>query len=60
MIKFIILIQVKFYLILAWSRGIDILNGAYNYIDLLPYGRNEKQLKFSMGWLNYKENYSKD
>ena len=25
----------------AYSRGVDILNGAYNYIDLTPKGRDE-------------------
>jgi predicted dithiol-disulfide oxidoreductase (DUF899 family) len=25
----------------AYGRGIDILNGAYNYIDLVPKGRDE-------------------
>ena len=25
----------------AYSRGIDLLNGAYNYIDLTPRGRDE-------------------
>jgi predicted dithiol-disulfide oxidoreductase (DUF899 family) len=25
----------------AYSRGIDVLNGAYNYIDLTPKGRDE-------------------
>jgi predicted dithiol-disulfide oxidoreductase (DUF899 family) len=25
----------------SYGRGIDILNGAYNYIDLVPKGRDE-------------------
>jgi predicted dithiol-disulfide oxidoreductase (DUF899 family) len=28
----------------AYSRGIDILNPAYNYLDLVPKGRDEAEL----------------
>jgi predicted dithiol-disulfide oxidoreductase (DUF899 family) len=30
------------------SRGVDMLNGAYHYLDLAPKGRDEDGLKFSM------------
>jgi predicted dithiol-disulfide oxidoreductase (DUF899 family) len=39
----------------AYSRGIDLLNGAYNYIDLTPKGRDEgKQI---MAWLRRRDQY---
>jgi predicted dithiol-disulfide oxidoreductase (DUF899 family) len=39
----------------AYSRGIDLLNGAYNYIDLTPKGRDEgNQI---MSWLRRHDQY---
>ena len=32
----------------CYSRGVDMLNGAYHYLDLVPKGRDEDGLKFSM------------
>ncbi len=39
----------------TYSRGIDILNGAYNYIDLSPKGRNEGD--GIMNWLRRHDQY---
>jgi predicted dithiol-disulfide oxidoreductase (DUF899 family) len=39
----------------AYSRGIDILNGAYNYIDLTPKGRDEDGK--GMFWLRRRDQY---
>lgn len=39
----------------AYSRGIDILNGAYNYIDLTPKGRDEA--RGIMAWLRRRDQY---
>lgn len=41
----------------AYSRGIDLLNGAYNYIDLTPKGRDEEGLKDPMAWLRRHDQY---
>ena len=41
----------------AYSRGIDILNPAYNYLDLVPKGRDEAELEWSMAWLRYHDQY---
>lgn len=38
----------------TYSRGLDILNGAYNYIDLSPLGRNEED---GMSWLRLHDQY---
>ena len=35
----------------TFSRGLDMLNGAYNYLDLTPKGRDEDDLSWSMAWL---------
>ena len=38
----------------TYSRGLDILNGAYHYIDLTPKGRNEDN---GMSWLRRNDKY---
>lgn len=40
----------------TYSRGIDILNGAYNYIDLTPKGRDEEGQR-GMYWLRRRDQY---
>ncbi len=39
----------------SYSRGLDILNGAYNYIDLTPKGRDEGD--GIMHWLHRHDQY---
>ncbi|HWT07404.1 MAG TPA: thioredoxin family protein [Xanthomonadales bacterium] len=39
----------------AYARGIDLLNGAYNYIDLTPKGRDEGE--GNMAWLRRHDEY---
>jgi predicted dithiol-disulfide oxidoreductase (DUF899 family) len=41
----------------TYSRGLDILIGTYNYLDLLPKGRDEEGLSFSMAWLRHHDRY---
>ena len=41
----------------TYARGLDMLNGAYHYMDLLPMGRDEANLEWSMAWLNYHDLY---
>lgn len=41
----------------TYSRGLDILIGAYNLIDLVPRGRDEDGLKFSMAWVRHHDRY---
>jgi predicted dithiol-disulfide oxidoreductase (DUF899 family) len=38
-------------------RLIDELNGAYHYLDLVPKGRDEDGLKFSMEWVRRHDQY---
>jgi predicted dithiol-disulfide oxidoreductase (DUF899 family) len=39
----------------TYSRGIDLMNGAYNYIDLTPKGRDEGE--GIMSWLRRHDQY---
>ena len=41
----------------CYGRGLDILNGAYNYLDLVPKGRDENDLPYTMAWLNRHDQY---
>lgn len=48
----------------TYGRGLDILMGVYNFLDLVPKGRDEDALAFSMSWVRhhdkYKEGYTVD
>ncbi len=41
----------------AYSRGVDMLNGAYHYLDIVPKGRDEDGLAYSMEWLRRRDQY---
>jgi len=41
----------------CYARGLDTLNGAYHHMDLVPKGRDEKGLPFSMAWLKRNDEY---
>jgi len=41
----------------CYARGLDMLNGAYHYMDLLPKGRDEDELEFTMAWLRRHDQY---
>jgi predicted dithiol-disulfide oxidoreductase (DUF899 family) len=41
----------------TYARGLDILLGAYNFLDLTPKGRDEDQLKFTMAWVRHHDKY---
>ena len=41
----------------CYARGLDMLNGAYHYLDLLPKGRDEDDLDFTMAWLWRRDEY---
>lgn len=41
----------------AYSRGIDLLNPAYNYLDLVPRGRDEQTPPGPMAWLRHHDRY---
>lgn len=41
----------------SYARGLDMLVGAYNYIDIAPLGRNEAGLAHSMSWVRHHDKY---
>jgi predicted dithiol-disulfide oxidoreductase (DUF899 family) len=41
----------------SYARGLDILVGTYNFLDLAPKGRDEDNLTFSMSWVRHHDKY---
>jgi predicted dithiol-disulfide oxidoreductase (DUF899 family) len=41
----------------SYARGIDMLNTAYHYLDLVPKGRDEAELSFTQAWVRYHDRY---
>jgi len=41
----------------SYARGIDMLNTAYHYLDLVPKGRDEDDLEFTQAWVRYHDKY---
>jgi predicted dithiol-disulfide oxidoreductase (DUF899 family) len=44
----------------CYARGLDILIGAYNYLDLVPKGRDEEGLPHAMAWVRHHDRYGAD
>jgi predicted dithiol-disulfide oxidoreductase (DUF899 family) len=41
----------------CYGRGIDMVNGAYHFLDLVPKGRDEDGFKFPMEWVRRHDQY---
>lgn len=41
----------------CYARGLDMLNGAYHLLDLVPKGRDEAGLSSTMAWLRHHDRY---
>jgi len=41
----------------TYGRGLDILIGTYNFLDLAPKGRDEEGLAWSMAWVRHHDRY---
>ena len=41
----------------TYGRGLDILVGAYNFLDMTPKGRDEEGMKHSMSWVRHHDKY---
>ena len=44
----------------TYARGFDNLIGAYNFLDLVPKGRDEAELPWSMAWVRRHDDYDDD
>ncbi len=41
----------------SYGRGLDLLIGAYNWLDIAPKGRDEEGLKHTMAWVRHHDKY---
>jgi predicted dithiol-disulfide oxidoreductase (DUF899 family) len=41
----------------SYARGLDILVGTYNFLDVAPKGRDEDELAHSMAWVRHHDKY---
>jgi predicted dithiol-disulfide oxidoreductase (DUF899 family) len=42
----------------TYARGLDILVGTYNFLDVAPKGRDEAGLKHTMAWVRHHDKYT--
>jgi predicted dithiol-disulfide oxidoreductase (DUF899 family) len=42
----------------CFARGLDMMNAAYQYLDLTPLGRHEKGLPYPMDWVRLRDQYT--
>jgi predicted dithiol-disulfide oxidoreductase (DUF899 family) len=41
----------------CFARGLEMMNAAYQYLDLTPLGRHEEGLPYPMDWLRLRDQY---
>jgi len=41
----------------SYARGLEVLIGAYHWLDLVPKGRDEEGLKHGMAWVRHHDKY---
>jgi predicted dithiol-disulfide oxidoreductase (DUF899 family) len=41
----------------TFGRGLEMLNVAYRYLDIVPKGRDESELQFPMAWVRLRTDY---
>jgi len=41
----------------SYGRGLDMFIGAYHFLDIVPKGRDEQGLAFSMAWVRHHDRY---
>jgi len=48
---------VVFHTYSTYGRGVEVMMGTYNMLDLTPKGRDEDHLKFTMEWVRHHDRY---
>jgi predicted dithiol-disulfide oxidoreductase (DUF899 family) len=44
----------------CYERGVEAINGAYHWLDLMPKGRDEEGLTFTQAWARHHDRYDGD
>ncbi len=42
----------------CYARGLDMMNAAYQYLDLVPKGRDEANEPHPQAWVRYRDSYA--
>lgn len=42
----------------SYARGVEVINGGYHILDLMPLGRSEDSFEFPMQWVRRSDEYS--
>jgi len=42
----------------CYARGIEVVNGTYQFLDLVPKGRDEERLKSPQAWVQHHDRYA--
>ena len=42
----------------TYGRGLDLMIGAYNWLDIAPKGRDEQGLAHTMAWVRHHDKYA--
>ena len=42
----------------GYARGLDIFLNTYNFLDIVPKGRDEEALDYSMAWIRLHDSYA--
>jgi len=51
---------VVFHTYSTFGRGLDKLNAAYHYLDIVPEGRDEQGLPYAQAWVRHHDRYESD
>jgi len=43
----------------CYARGLDMFNSAYQLLDLVPKGRDEADLPYTMAWVRHRDSYDR-
>ena len=41
----------------TFGRGVEVMMGTYNMLDLMPKGRDERDVAYKMEWLRHHDRY---
>ena len=41
----------------TFGRGVEVMMGAYNMMDLMPKGRDERDVPYKMDWVRHHDRY---
>ena len=41
----------------TYGRGVEVMMGTYNMLDLVPKGRDEKNVDYKMEWVRHHDRY---